>query len=98
MFKQTVSAVLLLTLVFALAPAAGASSPPDLAVPEGGLPVEIQQAGEPLLAAATGGTLLGCVGAVLAFSFVALGVGAGTGGAGLAILGAYAPLALVFCK
>ncbi len=98
MSKKVVSAALLLALAFALTPTAGASSPPDLAVPEGGLPVEVQQAGEPLLAAAIGGTNWSCIGAVLGFSFVAMGVGAATGGAGLAIAGAYAPVALVFCE
>ena len=98
MSKKAVSATLLLTLVFALAPAAGVSSPLDLAVSEAGYPAEVQQTGEPLLSAAIGGTNWSCVGAVLGFSFVALGVGAITGGIGAAIAGAYAPVALVFCK
>ncbi|MDE2852109.1 MAG: hypothetical protein OYL92_14500 [Acidobacteriota bacterium] len=98
MFKKAVSATLLLALVFALTPAAGASNPPDLAVPEAGYPTEVQQTGEPFLSATNGGTNWSCVGAVLGFSLFALGAGAGTGGVGLAVVGAYAPLALVFCK
>ena len=98
MSKKVVSAVLLLTFVFTLAPVVGATGPSDLAVPEGGLPVEAQQAGEPLLAAAIGGTNWSCIGAVLGFSFVAMGLGAGAGPAGLAVAGAYAPVLLVVCK
>lgn len=98
MSKKVVSAALLLTLVFAIAPAAGANSPPDLAVPKAGYTTEVQQTGASLLATATGGTNWSCVGAVLGFSFAALTAAAVTGGAGLAIAGAYAPVALVFCK
>lgn len=98
MFKKAVSAVLLLTFVFALSPAAGANDPPGFAVPEAGFPTEVQQTGEPLLAGATGGSALSCVGAVLGFSFTALAFGAATGAAGLAIVGAFAPVAMAFCK
>lgn len=98
MSKKATSAALLLTLVFALAPAAGASGPPDFAVPEGGLPVEVQQAGEPLLAAAVGGTNWSCIGAVLGFSFAAMTAGALFGPAALAVAGAYAPVLMVVCK
>lgn len=98
MFKKAVSAVLLLTFVFALAPAAGTSGPPGFAVPEAGFPTEVQQAGEPFLAAATGGSTMSCVGAVLGFSFTALAFGAATGAAGIAIVGAFAPVAMAFCK
>ncbi|MDE2978853.1 MAG: hypothetical protein OXU63_15220 [Acidobacteriota bacterium] len=95
MSKKAVAATVLLTFVFALAPAAGASGP---TVPTGSIPVEAEQTGEALLATATGGTNWSCIGAVLAFSFVAMGAGAATGGVGAAIVGAYAPVALVFCK
>ncbi|MXW01098.1 MAG: hypothetical protein F4X59_05970 [Holophagales bacterium] len=95
MSKKAVAATLLLTFLFALAPATGASGP---AVPTASIPVEAEQTGEALLATATGGTNWSCVGAVLAFSFVAMGTGAATGGVGAAIIGAYAPVALVFCK
>ncbi len=95
MSRKAVAATLLLTFVFALAPATGASGP---AVPTDSIPVEAQQTGEALLATATGGTNWSCVGAVLGFSFAALTAAAVTGGAGLAIAGAYAPVALVFCK
>lgn len=95
MTKKAVATTLLLTLVFALAPAAGASGP---AVPTGSIPVEAEQVGEALLATATGGTNWSCIGAVLAFSFVAMGAGAVAGPPGVAVAGAYAPLALVFCK
>lgn len=95
MSKKAVAATLLLTFVFALAPATGAGGP---AVPTDSIPVEAEQIGEALLATATGGTNWSCVGAVLAFSFVAMGTGAATGGVGAAIIGAYAPVALVFCK
>ena len=98
MSKKALATVLLLTLTFALAPTAGASSAPDFPVPDGGYPAEAGQAGELVLAASTGGTNWSCVGAVLAFSFTALAAGAGTGGVGLAIVGAYAPVALVFCS
>jgi len=94
MSKKAVAATVLLTFVFALAPAAGASGP---TVPTGSIPVEAEQTGEALLATATGGTNWSCIGAVLA-SFVAMGAGAATGGVGAAIVGAYAPVALVFCK
>ncbi|MXX76374.1 MAG: hypothetical protein F4210_06955 [Holophagales bacterium] len=97
MSKKVVSAVLLLTFVFALAPAAGVSDPSNFAVPEGGPPVEFQQAGEPLLAAATGGVNWGCIGAVLGFSFGAMAAGAVFGPPGVAVIGAYAPIALVAC-
>ena len=97
MSKKALATVLLISLVFALAPTAGASSPPDLPGLDTGLSAEVGQAGEHVLAAATGGSTAGCVGAVLAFSFVALGVGAATGGAGLALAGAYAPILLPLC-
>ncbi len=97
MSKKAVAATLLLTFVFALAPAVGDNGS-RLGIPDFGTPAEIERASEPLLAATTGGGKLGCITAVLGFSFVALGVGAATGGAGLAIGGAYAPIALVFCK
>ena len=90
MSKKAVATILLLTFVFALAPAASAGVSP-------GLPAEADQTGEALLAAATGGTNWSCVGAVLAFSFVAMGVGAVAGPAALAVAGAYAPIALVAC-
>lgn len=98
MSRKALATVLLITLGFALAPTAGASSAPDFPVPDGGYPAEAGQVGELVLATATGGTNWSCVGAVLGFSFVALGVGAGTGGVGAAIVGAYAPVALVFCS
>jgi len=95
MSKKAVAATLLLTFVFALAPATGASGP---AAPTDSIPVEAEQTGEALLATVTGGANWSCIGAVLAFSFVGMGVGAATGGVGAAIIGAYAPVALVFCK
>ena len=97
MSKKALATVLLITLGFALAPTAGASSAPD-PVPDGGHPVEAGQAGELVLAAATGGANWSCVGAVLAFSFTALAFGAATGGAGIAIAGAYAPVLLPLCS
>ena len=95
MSKKAVAATLLLTFLFALAPATGTSGP---TVPTGSIPVEAEQTGEALLPTATGGANWSCIGAVLAFSFVAMGTGAATGGVGAAIVGAYAPVALVFCK
>lgn len=95
MSKKAVATTLLLTFVFALAPATGASGP---AVPTDSIPAEAEQIGEALLATATGGTNWSCLGAVLAFSFVAMGAGAVAGPVGLAVTGAYAPIALVFCK
>ena len=97
MSKKTLAAALLLTFVFALAPATGAGGSQDLVVPDVGFPAEVERAGEPLLAATTGGTNWSCIGAVLGFSFVALGAGAVAGPAGLAVAGAYAPIALVAC-
>ncbi len=98
MSKKALATVLLITLGFAIAPTAGASSPPDFPVPDGGDPAEAEQVGELVLATATGGTNWSCVGAVLGFSFTALAAGAATGGVGLAIVGAYAPVALVLCS
>lgn len=95
MFKKTVAATLLSALVFALAPAASAGGP---AVPTGTIPADAEQTTEASLAVAIGGTNWSCIGAVVAFSFVAMGTGAATGGVGAAVVGAYAPLALVFCK
>lgn len=95
MSKKAVAATLLFAFVFALAPAAGAGGP---IVPPGTTPADAEQAGEALLATATGGANWSCIGAVLAFSFVAMGAGAVAGPAGVAVAGAYAPLALVFCK
>ena len=97
MSKKALATVLLISLVFALAPTAGASSPPELPGLDAGLSAAVEQAGEHVLAATTGGSTASCVGAVLAFSFVALAAGAGTGGVGLALLGAYAPLLLPLC-
>lgn len=97
MSKKAVATTLLLTLAFAFAPAASAVGNPRLAVQAGGLPVDAEQTGEALLAEATGGTNWSCIGSVLAFSFVAMAAGAGTGPVGLAVVGAYAPIALVFC-
>lgn len=97
MSKKALATVLLMTLVFALAPTAGASSPPDLPGLNAGLSAAVEQAGEHVLAAATGGANASCVGTLLAFSFVALGVGAATGGVGLALAGAYAPILLPLC-
>ena len=98
MSRKALATVLLFTLAFALAPTAGASSSPDFPVPDDGYPAEARQAGELVLATATGGTNWSCVGAVLAFSFVALGVGAAAGPAALAVAGAYAPVLLPLCS
>ena len=95
MFKKTVAATLLSALVFALAPAASAGGP---AVPTGTIPADAEQAAEPSLAVAIGGANWSCIGAVVAFSFVAMGAGAVAGPPGVAVAGAYAPIALVFCK
>ena len=98
MSKKALATVLLITLGFALAPTAGASIPPDFLAPEGGLPAGVEQAGEPVLAAATGGVRWGCVGAVLGFSFGAMAAGAVFGPAALAVAGAYAPVLLPLCS
>lgn len=97
MSKKAVATTLLLMLAFALAPAAGAVGPSDSSVPVGDLPTEVERAGEPLLAAATGGTNWSCIGTVLGLSFGALAAGALGGPAGVAVIGAYAPIALVVC-
>jgi hypothetical protein len=98
MSKKALATVLLITLAFAFAPTAGASSAPDFLAPEGGLPAGVEQAGEPVLAAATGGVRWGCVGAVLGFSFGAMAAGAVFGPAALAVAGAYAPVLLPLCS
>ena len=97
MSKKVVSAVLLLTFVFALAPALGAGDPPDFAIPAGDLAAEVERTGDPLLATATGGTNWSCIGAVIGFSFGAMAAGAVFGPPGVAVIGAYAPIALVAC-
>lgn len=98
MSRKTLATVLLITLAFALAPTAGASSAPDFPVPDRGYPAEAGQADDLVLAAAIGGTKWSCIGGVLAFSFTALAAAAATGGVGLAVVGAYAPVALVLCS
>lgn len=97
MSRKALATVLLITLAFALAPTAGASSAPDFPVPDGGYPAEAGQVGELVLAAATGGSAASCVGALIGFSLTALALGAATGGVGLALFGAYAPVAVVLC-
>lgn len=98
MSRKALATVLLITLGFALAPTAGASSAPDFPVPDGGYPAEAGQVGELVLATATGGTNWSCVGAVLGFSFGAMAAGAVFGPAALAVAGAYAPVLLPLCS
>ncbi len=97
MSRKSVATALLLALVFAIAPAAGAAGPPGSAAPGAGFRVEVEQVGEPLLASVAGASRASCVGAVIGFSLAALTVGAFTGGIGLAIAGAYAPALTVLC-
>lgn len=98
MSRKALATVLLIILAFAFAPTAGASSALDFPVPDGGYSAEAGQADDLVLAAAIGGTNWSCVGGVLAFSFTALAVGAATGGVGLALAGAYAPVLLPLCS
>ena len=73
MSRKTLATVLLITLAFALAPTAGASSAPDFPVPDRGYPAEAGQADDLVLAAAIGGTKPRVASAESsAFSFTAL--------------------------
>ena len=97
MTKNAVSTILLLFLALGFASTSGASEFP-LVVATGHVPSGIDQMGHQLLADTTGGDAnWSCVGAVAVFTASALVLGAATGGAGLAVAGAYAPLAVAFC-
>lgn len=97
MTKNTVSTILLLFLALGFASTSGASEVP-LVVATEHVPTGIAQVGDELLAEITGGEVnWSCLGAVGLYTVSALALGAATGGALLAISGAYAPLAVVFC-
>lgn len=97
MTKTTVCTILLLFLTLGFVSLSGASEIP-LVVATDNVPTGVDQAGDQLLADTTGGDVnWSCLGAVAVFTASALVLGAATGGAGLAVAGAYAPLAVVFC-
>ena len=98
MTKNAVSTILLLFLALGFAPTSGASEIPTVVVATDHVPTSVEQVGDQLLVDTTGGDVnWSCYGAVALFSVSALALGASTGGAGLAIAGAYAPLAVVAC-
>lgn len=98
MIKTTVTFVLLLFLALSVASASAASETTTPSNPLNDLPTGVAPASNHLLLATLGGKVnwscLGTVAGVTAFGLI---VGAATGGAGLAIAGAYAPIAVVIC-
>ena len=98
MTKNAVSTILLFLLALGFASTSGASEIPTVAVATDHVPTSIEQVGDQLLVDTTGGDVnWSCYGAVALFTVTALALGAATGGALLAISGAYAPLAVAFC-
>ena len=97
MINKTVTCVLLFFLALSVAPTSAASEtvvPSDRAdaFPAGTVPVADQ-----LLLATSGGKNWPCLGVVAGLTVAALVVGAATGSVGLALIGAYAPIAVVAC-
>ena len=98
MTKNAVSTILLLFLTLGFAFTSGASEIPTVVVATDHVPTSVEQVGDQLLVDTTGGDVnWSCYGAVALFSVTALAVGAATGGALLAVAGAYAPLAVALC-
>ncbi len=93
MISTTVIGSLLLILAATPAPA----DPSDLHDVGRTTATPLEDAERLLLASAVGEASVSCVAAVFVFSLSALALGAATGGPGLAIAGAYAPLAVVVC-
>ncbi len=99
MTKKAISTVLFLFLALGFASTSGAAETIALAEPTDNFPTGTDRVGDQFLVATTGGGAnWSCVGAVFGFSLTALAFGAATGGAGLAIAGAYAPLLVVLCE
>ena len=98
MTKKTLTCVLLLFLALGASSTSAASETTLLADPLDDRSTEIEQAGNQLLLATSGGKAsMSCLGTIAGITALGLIVGAATGGAGLAIIGAYAPLAVVVC-
>lgn len=89
-------------LLFFVLGAATASAADRTALPTD--PVDSQwtgseQVGDHVLLATSGGKpSLGCLGTIAGVAVTGLVVGALTGGVGLALVGAYAPIAVVLCS
>ena len=98
MTKKVISTALFLFLALGFASSSGAAETTILANPTVNSSTGIDDVGEQLLVATTGGVNWTCVGAIAGFTAAALVIGAATGGAGLAIAGAYAPIAVVLCE
>lgn len=88
-------------LLFFLALGAASASAPGAITSVADSPdhrAAIEQTEDHLLLATSGtGVNWGCVGAIAALTVGGLAVGAATGSAGLALIGAFAPVAVVFC-
>lgn len=98
MTNKTVRTVLLLFLALGFASASGAAEMTAPVGPTDNFPTEIEHVADQLLVATTGsGVNWSCIGAVAGFTVGALVAGAATGGAGLAVAGAYAPLLIPIC-
>ena len=99
MANKAMTCVLLFFLALGAASTSAASEATVPANPLDNLPTGIDQAGDGLLLATSGGGVnWSCVGAVAGITAFGLIVGAASGGAGLALLGAYAPIAVVLCE
>ena len=98
MTKKAISTAFFLFLTLGFGSASGAAETTALADPTVNPPTGIDAVGEQLLEATIGGVNWSCVGAVALFTATALILGPATGGAGLAIAGAYAPIAVVLCE
>ena len=98
MTNKAISTALFLFLALGFGSASGAAETTALADPTVNSSTGIDDVGEQLLATTTGGVNWSCVGAIAGFTATALIFGAATGGAGLAIAGAYAPIAVVLCE
>jgi len=98
MIKTTVTFVLLLFLALSVASTSAASETTGPSNPLNDLPTGVAPAADHLLLATLGGEVnWSCVGTIAGITAFGLIVGAATGGAGLAIAGAYAPIAVVVC-
>lgn len=98
MNNKTLRFILACFIVLGVASTSAATATTALAHPPGHVPTEVDRVGDDLLLATEGGEVsMMCLGAVAGATVAGLVVGAATGGVGLALLGAYAPLAVVLC-
>ena len=98
MTKKTVTFLLLLLFALTVASTSAASETTGPSSPLNDLPTGVAPAADHLLLATLGGEVnWSCLGTIAGITAVGLIVGAATGGAGLAIAGAYAPIAVVVC-